>query len=92
MQTELLIEADKSGRIHVVSPGTGVRAFVPGDVIGWAVFGLVFGGIAGLAGGGGVLGFAESARRSPGSCGASSGWSPARSTPCGRAARSRRGG
>ena len=43
------------------SPGTGVRAFVPGDVIGWAAFGLVFGGIAGLAGGGGVLGFAEHA-------------------------------
>ena len=38
-----------------------MRAFVPGDAIGWAVFGLVFGGIAGLAGGGGVLGFAEHA-------------------------------
>ena len=61
VQTELLLRADKSGRIHVVSPGTGVRAFVPGDVIGWAAFGLVFGGIAGLAGGGGVLGLAEHA-------------------------------
>ena len=61
VQTELLLRADTSGRIHVVSPGTGVRAFVPGDVIGWAAFGLVFGGIAGLAGGGGVLGFAEHA-------------------------------
>ena len=61
VQTELLLRADKSGRIHVVSPGTGVRAFVPGDAIGWGLFGLVFGGIAGLAGGGGVLGFAEHA-------------------------------
>ena len=32
-----------------------------GDAIGWGVFGLVFGGIVGLAGGGGVLGFAEHA-------------------------------
>ena len=57
----MLVRADKSGRFHFVALGTGVRAFVPGDAIGWAVFGLVFGGIAGLVGGGGVLGFAEHA-------------------------------
>ena len=61
VQTELLVRADKSGRFHVVSLGTGVRAFVPGDAIGWGVFGVVYGGIAGLAGGGGVLGLAEHA-------------------------------
>ena len=61
IETELLLRADKSGRYHVASPGAGVRAFVPSDVIGWAIFGVVFGGVAGLAGNGGVLGFTEGA-------------------------------
>ena len=34
---------------------------MPSDVLGWAGFGLVYGGIVGLAGNGGVLGFAEGA-------------------------------
>ena len=59
MQTELLLARGQVRPDPRREPRHRVRAFVPGDVIGWGVFGLVFGGIAGLAGGGGVLGFAE---------------------------------
>jgi uncharacterized membrane protein len=61
VETELLVLTDKVGGYHVVSPSAGVRAFVPSDVIGWAAFGAVYGGIVGLAGNGSVLGLAEGA-------------------------------
>ena len=61
VQTELLLRANKERRYHVVSPGTGVRAYMPDDAIAWGLFGVVYGGFVGLAGEGGVLGFAEGA-------------------------------
>jgi hypothetical protein len=56
-QVELVIETDPGGRRHVADPKQGVRAMSKSDVISWGAFGLVFGAIAGLAGGGGILGF-----------------------------------
>ena len=60
VQTEVLLRVDKDGRDHVVNPGTGVRAFMPSDAIGWGVFGLIFGAIVGFTRGGGVTSFVES--------------------------------
>ena len=51
----------QDGQVPRVSPGKGVRAFMPSDAIAWGLFGVVFGGIVGLAGNGGVLGFTEGA-------------------------------
>jgi len=56
-QVELVIETDPSGRRHVADPEQGVRAMARSDVISWGGFGLVFGAIVGLLGGGGILGF-----------------------------------
>jgi hypothetical protein len=58
-QVELVIETDPRGRRHVADPKQGVRAMARSDVISWGGFGLVFGVIVGLAGGGGILGFLE---------------------------------
>jgi hypothetical protein len=44
-----------------LSVDVGVRAFMPSDAIAWGLFGIVYGGIVGLAGNGGVLGLAEGA-------------------------------
>jgi len=56
-QVELVIERDPDGRRHVADPKQGVRAMGRSDVISWGGFGLVFGAIVGLLGGGGILGF-----------------------------------
>ena len=55
------MRSDKSGRYHVVSPGTGVRAFMPSDAIAWGLFGVAYGAIVGFAADGGVLGFIDDA-------------------------------
>jgi hypothetical protein len=57
IETELLIDADKSGNLHVTNPAG--RAFVKSDAIGWGVLGLVFGAAAGFGGSGGLFGAFE---------------------------------
>jgi uncharacterized membrane protein len=59
-QVELILSTDRSGGRHVADPGHGVAAMARSDVISWGGFGLVFGAIAGAAGGG-FLGFLNSA-------------------------------
>ncbi|MGZ4663484.1 MAG: hypothetical protein ACXV5Q_00140 [Frankiaceae bacterium] len=56
-QVELVIETDQGGRRRVTDPSHGTAAMARSDVISWGGFGLVFGAIVGLAGGGGILGF-----------------------------------
>jgi uncharacterized membrane protein len=58
-QVELVFRCDADGRRHVASPKQGVAAMSKSDVISWGGFGVVFGAIAGLTGGGGLLGFLE---------------------------------
>ena len=59
-KVELLIEADERGRRRVIDPTNGSRAFSGPDALTWGAFGLVWGAIAGFAGGGGILGFIDS--------------------------------
>jgi uncharacterized membrane protein len=56
-QLELVVETRPDGRRRVADPAEGVAAMSRSDVISWGAFGLVFGAIAGLVGGGGILGF-----------------------------------
>ena len=56
-QIELVIETRSDGRRRVADPAQGVAAMSRSDVISWGGFGLVFGAIAGLVGGGGILAF-----------------------------------
>ena len=60
-QVELVFESDKSGKRRVSSPTEGVAYMVKQSIIGWGVFGIAFGAIAGFAGDGGILGSIESA-------------------------------
>jgi uncharacterized membrane protein len=57
LQTELVVATDAGGRRHVADPSHGVWAMAKSDIISWGAFGLVFGAIVGLVGGGGILGF-----------------------------------
>jgi len=59
LQVELVIENDGDGRRHVTDPARGTGAMARSDVVSWGGFGVVFGAIVGLAGGGGILGFLE---------------------------------
>ena len=60
-EVELFIEANEHGRLRVIDPKTGIAAFSKGAVLGWGLFGVAFGLIAGFASGdGGVLGDLES--------------------------------
>jgi hypothetical protein len=56
LQVELVSSVDHDGRRHVTDPSHGVAAWARSNMISWGGFGLVFGAIAGLTGGGGVLG------------------------------------
>lgn len=56
-QIELVIETRPDGRRRVADPTQGVAAMSRSDVISWGGFGLVFGAVVGLVGGGGILGF-----------------------------------
>lgn len=56
-----VMRCDDDGRVHFTDVSFGVRAAAKADLMWWAAFGLVFGAIAGLFGGGGVLGFIEGA-------------------------------
>src|SRR5215471_2983786 len=55
-QVELVMSADANGHRHVTDPGHGVAAMARSDVISWGAFGLVCGALAGVFGGGGILG------------------------------------
>jgi uncharacterized membrane protein len=59
IQTELLVTVDANNKARVNSPTQGTRAMSKSDIISWGLFGVVFGAIAGVAGGGGILGFLE---------------------------------
>lgn len=61
LQVELVIRADRDGRRHVDAHKTGEGAYGVQAAIGWALFGVVFGAIAGATGGGGVLSAAKGA-------------------------------
>jgi uncharacterized membrane protein len=55
LQPEILFEVDKHSKKRVSAPTTGVAATGKSSAPGWALFGLVFGVVAGATGGGGVL-------------------------------------
>ena len=50
-----MIESAKSGKRRVADPAQGVAVMVKSDVVGWGLFGLVYGAIVGFAGNGGIL-------------------------------------
>ena len=60
-QVELVIETKPNGRRHVIDPTRGTAAWARSDVVSWGLFGLVFGGLAGAIGGGGLHGLVEGA-------------------------------
>lgn len=60
-QVELVIETASNGRRHVIDPTRGTAAWARSDVVSWGLFGLVFGGLAGAIGGGGLHGLVEGA-------------------------------
>ena len=55
-----MIEANEEDRRRVVNPSTGTAAMSKSDVVSWGGFGLVYGAIVGIAGGGGALGAVDS--------------------------------
>ena len=59
LEVEMTIRRDSDGSRHVSDPYFGVKAMAKSDLLWWGGFGLVFGAILGIAGGGGVLGFIE---------------------------------
>ena len=56
-QIELVIETDAGGHRHVTDPRSGTAAWARSDTVSWGAFGLVWGAIVGVLGGGGILGF-----------------------------------
>lgn len=54
-QVELVLTADADGRAHVSDPQHGARFMARSNVVSWGGFGLLFGAIAGAAGGRGIL-------------------------------------
>jgi hypothetical protein len=59
LEVEMIIRRDSDGSRHVSDPYFGVKAMAKSDLLWWGGFGLVFGALLGVAGGGGVLGFIE---------------------------------
>jgi hypothetical protein len=55
-RVELVSSVDRDGRRHVTDPSHGVSAWARSNVISWGGFGLFFGAVAGITGGGGILG------------------------------------
>lgn len=64
LEVEMMIRSDADGRRHVSDPYFGVKAAAKSDALWWAGFGLVFGALAGAAGGGAALGLIEGGVRS----------------------------
>ena len=60
-QVELVIETKPNGRRHVIDPTRGTAAWARSDLVSWGLFGLVFGGLAGAIGGGGLHGLVTDA-------------------------------
>ena len=60
-QVELVIETDTKGHRHVSDPTRGTAAWAKAATISWALFGLVFGALAGAIGGGGLHGLVSGA-------------------------------
>ena len=56
-----MIETKQNGRRHVIDPTRGTAAWARADVVSWGLFGLVFGGLAGAIGGGGLHGLVHGA-------------------------------
>ena len=56
VETELLLRTDPGGRRHVVSPTAGAWACGKGAIVGWGVFCLAAGLIAGFGANGGFFG------------------------------------
>jgi hypothetical protein len=54
---ELVIETDRSGRRRVTDPTHGTAVMARSDIWSWGVFGVIFGVLAGVTSGGGVLSF-----------------------------------
>ncbi len=54
-QVELVFESAKSGKRRVISPTQGVAVMAKTDIVGWGVFGVVWGAIVGAAAHGGIL-------------------------------------
>jgi len=59
LEVEMMIWRDGDGSRHVSDPYFGVKAVAKSDALWWGGFGLVFGVLAGISGGGGVLGSIE---------------------------------
>ena len=59
LEVEMMIRSDADGHRHVSDPSLGVRAAAKSDALWWGGFGLVFGALAGAAGGGALLGLIE---------------------------------
>ena len=59
LEVELFERTESSGRRHITDPRFGTGAIAKANVGGWAVLGLVCGALAGITGGGGLLGILE---------------------------------
>lgn len=59
LEVEMIIHTDANGKRHVTDPYFGVKAVAKSDALWWGGFGLVFGALAGAAGGGALLGLIE---------------------------------
>lgn len=59
LEVEMMIRSDADGHRHVSDPYFGIRAAAKAEVLWWGGFGLVFGALAGAAGGGALLGLIE---------------------------------
>jgi hypothetical protein len=56
-EVELVVATDRSGRTRTTDPKFGSEALGKNNIVGWGGLGLVCGALAGLTGGGGVIGF-----------------------------------
>lgn len=59
-EVAVVLEADEYGRLHVHDPKWGVRSVRKQSLVSWGAFGVLFGVVAGLTGGGGILSSIES--------------------------------
>ena len=60
LEIEMMIRSDAGGHRHVSDPEFGAKAAAKSELLSWGGFGLVFGVLAGAAGGGALLGIIES--------------------------------
>jgi hypothetical protein len=60
-QIELVLRTDSNGDEHVTDPGHGSGFMARSNIVSWGGFGLIFGALAGVTGGGGILGLLSNA-------------------------------